>query len=89
MFGEKYPDPVRVVMVGPETPGDATNDDSVEFCGGTHVPRTGTIGYFKILSQEPVAKGVRRITAVSGRVAADTLSKLTLAVDELTGKFQC
>ncbi len=89
VFGEKYPDPVRVVMVGPETPEQATNDDSIEFCGGTHVPRTGTIGYFKIVSQEPVAKGVRRITAVSGRVAADTLSKLTLAVDELTGKFQC
>jgi alanyl-tRNA synthetase len=89
VFGEKYPDPVRVVMVGPETPGLATNDDSVEFCGGTHVPRTGTIGYFKIVGQEPVAKGVRRITAVSGRVAADTLSRLTRAVDELAGKFQC
>ncbi len=67
VFGEKYPDPVRVVMIGAETPEQATADMSVEFCGGTHVPRTGSIGYFKILSQEGVAKGIRRITAVTGQ----------------------
>jgi len=89
VFGEKYPDPVRVVLIGPESPADATPDDSVEFCGGTHVPRTGTIGYFKVVSQEPVAKGVRRITAVSGRVAAAELAKITAAVDDLAGRFQC
>jgi alanyl-tRNA synthetase len=89
VFGEKYPDPVRVVLIGPESPEQATLDDSVEFCGGTHVPRTGTIGYFKIASQEGVAKGVRRITAVTGRVASDTLSKITASVDELSAKFQC
>lgn len=89
VFGEKYPDPVRVVLIGPESPEQATLDDSVEFCGGTHVPRTGTIGYFKIASQEGVAKGVRRITAVTGRVAADSLAKITVSVDELAAKFQC
>ncbi len=89
VFGEKYPDPVRVVLIGPDTPAEATADDSVEFCGGTHVPRTGTIGYFKVVSQEPVAKGVRRITAVSGRVAAEALAKITAAVDDLAGRFQC
>jgi alanyl-tRNA synthetase len=89
VFGEKYPDPVRVVLIGPETTGNATSDDSAEFCGGTHVPRTGTVGYFKIVSQEAVAKGVRRVTAVTGRAAAETLAKIHAAVDELTTKFVC
>ncbi len=89
MFGEKYPDIVRVVLIGPETPEQASGDDSVEFCGGTHVPSTGTIGYFKIVSQEAVAKGIRRITAATGRVATEMLGQLTATVDELTGKFQC
>jgi alanyl-tRNA synthetase len=89
VFGEKYPDPVRVVLVGAEKPEGATAEMSVEFCGGTHMPRTGGIGYFKIASQEGVAKGVRRVTAVTGRVANETLAKITAAVDELTGKFQC
>jgi alanyl-tRNA synthetase len=89
VFGEKYPDPVRVVLVGPESPELATPDDSVEFCGGTHVPRTGTIGYFKIVAQEGVAKGVRRVTAVTGRVALEQVQAVTAMVDELTGKFQC
>jgi alanyl-tRNA synthetase len=89
VFGEKYPDPVRVVLVGPEKPEDATHGDSVEFCGGTHVPRTGTIGYFKLVSQEPVAKGVRRVTAVTGRVAAETMTQLSTMVSSLTDRFQC
>jgi alanyl-tRNA synthetase len=89
VFGEKYPDPVRVVMVGPEKPEDANFDDSVEFCGGTHMARTGGIGYFKITSQEPVAKGVRRVTAVTGRVAADAMTQLSTMVTTLTDRFQC
>jgi alanyl-tRNA synthetase len=66
VFGEKYPDPVRVVMIGPG--GSAA---SAEFCGGTHLARTGQIGPFKILSEESVAKGVRRINAVTGRAAVE------------------
>ena len=89
MFGEKYPDPVRVVLVGPESPEKASHDDSVEFCGGTHVSNTATIGYFKILNQESVAKGVRRITAVTGRTATELLAKVTGTLDELTAKFLC
>ncbi len=72
MFGEKYPDPVRVVSVGtadPLTLADATRP--VEFCGGTHLSRTSQIGLFKIVSEESVAKGVRRITALTGTGAVE------------------
>ncbi len=89
VFGEKYPDPVRVVMVGPTTPSEATPADSVEFCGGTHVARTGPIGLFKIVSQEGVAKGVRRLTAVTGREAVLHARQAFIVLDELSGRFNC
>ena len=89
VFGEKYPDPVRVVMVGAEKPAEAKADLSIEFCGGTHMPRTGAIGYFKLLSQEGVAKGIRRVTAVTGRAALDSLQKTSAVLDDLTAKFNC
>jgi alanyl-tRNA synthetase len=89
VFGEKYPDPVRVVMIGSESPEKVKLDDSVEFCGGTHLPRTGLIGYFKILTQEPVAKGVRRITAVTGKPAYDDVQNRSAVVDDLAAKLQC
>jgi len=89
VFGEKYPDPVRVVMIGTDDPGRVTYDHSVEFCGGTHLPRTGLIGYFKIVSQEPVAKGVRRITAVTGRPAYQDIETRSAVVDELANRLQC
>ncbi|MCZ2342278.1 MAG: alanine--tRNA ligase [Bacteroidales bacterium] len=89
MFGEKYPDPVRVVLVGPDTPEQAAHDDSVEFCGGTHVPRTGLIGYFKIIEQGGVAKGIRRVTAVTGRKALETLGQISAVVEDLSARFNC
>ena len=89
VFGERYPDPVRVVMIGAETPDKLNLDNSVEFCGGTHMPRTGLIGYFKILSQEGVAKGIRRITAVTGKPAYDDIQTRSAVVDELTGTLHC
>lgn len=89
VFGEKYPDPVRVVMIGAESPDKLTHDESVEFCGGTHMPRTGLIGYFKITSQEGVAKGIRRITAVTGKPAYDDVQNRSAVCDELAGTFQC
>jgi alanyl-tRNA synthetase len=63
LFGEKYDSKVRVVKMGP----------SVELCGGTHVVNTGNIGVFKIISENGVASGVRRITAKSGFYALQHL----------------
>jgi alanyl-tRNA synthetase len=71
VFGEKYPDPVRVITMGVESPDSISQagQASVEFCGGTHLRRTGQVGLFKIVGEESVAKGVRRISAVTGHEA--------------------
>ena len=89
VFGEKYPDPVRVLMIGTDEPGKATEEDSVEFCGGTHLNHTGQAGFFKIVSQEAVGKGIRRLTAVTGRRAVETVQDMSGLVETLAGRVNC
>ncbi|MCJ7543731.1 MAG: alanine--tRNA ligase-related protein, partial [Phycisphaerae bacterium] len=81
VFGEKYPDPVRVVCVGSDDPLAAVDEaTAAEFCGGTHLERTSQVGLFKIISEESVAKGVRRITAVTGPAAVGCVQEMDAAV---------
>ena len=71
LFGEKYPDPVRMVSMG---------DYSKELCGGTHLNSTGDVECFEILSEEGVSAGTRRITAVTGRRALEQAEQTREAV---------
>ncbi|MFN0134189.1 MAG: alanine--tRNA ligase [Phycisphaerales bacterium] len=88
VFGEAYPDPVRVVSIGqpvadllasPENP--AWKEVSIEFCGGTHVASTMHLVDFAITSEEAVAKGVRRMVALTG-VAASAAIKAADTIAE-------
>ncbi|KAK9836990.1 hypothetical protein WJX81_004555 [Elliptochloris bilobata] len=82
VFGEVYPDPVRVVSIGKPMEAllaDPAAEDnrrfSVEFCGGTHLRDTGEAHAFALLSEEGIAKGVRRVVAVTGSKADEAIAK--------------
>lgn len=90
VFDEVYPDPVRVISFGvpvdvleknPE--GEEGVETSVEFCGGTHLQQSGHIGDFIITSEEAIAKGIRRIVALTGPEAAKALKRTELFANEI------
>ena len=84
LFGEKYGDEVRVVALGAEDKDRIGEAFSREFCGGTHVDRLGAIGAFKIIKEESISAGVRRITALTGSALTNHLEKANDVVDELS-----
>ena len=80
LFGEKYGDKVRVV----EVPGA-----SIELCGGTHVQNAGQMGLFKIVSENGVASGVRRIEAVTGQGVLELLHNYQQEIGEAATALKC
>jgi alanyl-tRNA synthetase len=74
LFGEKYGDRVRVIKIG---------DFSTELCGGTHLETTGQLGFFKIAEEGAVAAGVRRIEAVAGTAALETVARRERVLREI------
>lgn len=95
---QTYPDPVRVVSVGIDVEDLLSNpksgqakDTSVEFCGGTHLKNVGHIGQLVISSEEAVAKGIRRITALTGpeaERAVQRANRVEKRVNELYEKVK-
>jgi alanyl-tRNA synthetase len=84
LFGEKYGDEVRVVGIGAASGEKIADAFSREFCGGTHVDRLGSIAGFKIIKEESVSAGVRRITALSGQGLTDYFEQRSDIVDQLS-----
>ncbi len=80
LFGERYPDPVRMVSMG---------DFSHELCGGTHASNTAEIGTIEILSDESVSAGVRRVTALTGNRALEHRSKIEALASRAAEKLGC
>ena len=80
LFGEKYGNTVRVVIMDPNY--------SIELCGGTHVGNTGELGFFKITSEGAVAAGVRRMEAVSGIAAEHYINEKLALIDGISAQLK-
>jgi alanyl-tRNA synthetase len=86
LFGEKYGDTVRVLTLGRALGGDGAY--SAELCGGTHVARTGDIALFKIVQEQGIAAGVRRIEALTGEAARRWLLDQAAVSRQLADQFK-
>ena len=87
LFGEKYGDKVRVLTLGRSLAGEGA-PYSVELCGGTHVARTGDIALFKVISEQGIAAGVRRIEALTGEPARRWLLDQAQVTKRLADQFK-
>ncbi|HEV7158553.1 MAG TPA: alanine--tRNA ligase [Caulobacteraceae bacterium] len=87
LFGEKYGDKVRVLTLGRSLAGEG-GPYSVELCGGTHVARTGDIALFKVISEQGIAAGVRRIEALTGEPARRWLLDQAQVTKRLADQFK-
>ena len=83
-FGEKYGDVVRVVQIGGRA-GELSGY-SMELCGGTHTRATGEIGLFRIVSENAIASGIRRIEAIAGLTAYDAIRLDRELIRAISGK---
>jgi alanyl-tRNA synthetase len=89
LFGEKYGDEVRVVIMGePTVQQGNTMGWSVELCGGTHVQRTGDIGIISVVNEGAVASGVRRIEALTGNAAREHLNSIVHTAKVAAGELK-
>jgi alanyl-tRNA synthetase len=84
-FGDKYGDTVRVVQIGGEA--GQLNGYSMELCGGTHTRATGEIGLFRIVGENAIAAGVRRIEAIAGLTAYDAVKLDRELIKSVAGKI--
>ncbi|MBQ7568358.1 alanine--tRNA ligase [bacterium] len=91
-FGDKYGDVVRVINTGGQQSGEVTEQPaydgySQELCGGTHVTRTGDLGFFRFLSEGAIAAGVRRVEAAVGQAAQEEIRREHTLLNEAVEKL--